>query len=86
VGTKLILVHKWQFLNEVNRIPITCPFNILSSKFKKKFKTQIPKFTYMFVIWLLLQSIEVPPSDLQLPLQQWGAGNVYLLVSSKAKL
>ena len=25
------------------------------------------------------------PSDLQLPLWQWGAGNVYLLVLSKAK-
>ena len=25
------------------------------------------------------------PSDLQLPLRQWGTGNVYLLVLSKAK-
>ena len=25
------------------------------------------------------------PNDLQLPLRQWGAGNVYLLVLSKAK-
>ena len=27
----------------------------------------------------------IAPSDLQLPLRQWGAGNVYLLVLSKAK-
>ena len=27
----------------------------------------------------------IAPSDLQLPLRQWGAGNVYLLVLSKSK-
>ena len=88
VGTKLILVHKWQFLNEVNRIPITCPFNILSSKFNNFFQNSNSKI-HMYVCYLLkLASTKYrrAPSDLQLPLQQWGAGNVYLLVSSKAKL
>ena len=34
-----------------------------------------------------LQSVDenMPQSDLQLPLWQWGTGNVYLLVLSKAK-
>ena len=32
-----------------------------------------------------LTLLDLAPSDLQLPLRQWGAGNVYLLVLSKAK-
>ena len=35
--------------------------------------------------WTLTLSWASAPSDLQLPLRQWGAGNVYLLVLSKAK-
>ena len=63
-------------------------------KFQNKCKHELHQNLYLWRVVMCSKSCEVAypyiqgykaPSYLQLPLRQWGAGNVYLLVLSKAK-
>jgi len=48
-------------------------------------KTGTPRFSDPPTARCIIHEVCYAPSDLQLPLWQWSAGNVYLLVLSKAK-
>ena len=61
-------------------LDIDFPVSIIHSSSFSNFSCRFLNPSYFFPIW------NIVPSDLQLPLRQWGIGNVYHLVLSKGKM